>query len=210
MRWILMGLAAVVIVVGGWIAWAEWKSTAVSFIPYTIIEADGPFEVRRYPPLVLVSVDVDGDYAEAYAKGFEPLADFVGGDNKAGDALTMTRPVLLLALPPEGASDADPEDVERWRVSFVMPSWFTTGTLPQPNSDALQFAQLPAITVAAATFSGVGAWQDVEEQNEALEAFVAGKGLEAAGPARFAIYQRPFNLPFMRHNDLMIPLQEPQ
>jgi hypothetical protein len=41
---------------------------------YTLVERDGPIEIRDYAPQIIAEVVVEGDRRQASGRGFRPLA----------------------------------------------------------------------------------------------------------------------------------------
>ena len=52
---------------------------------YEVISAQGDFELRRYPALLVAQTVVEGDMDQASRKGFQLLADFIFGNNQASE-----------------------------------------------------------------------------------------------------------------------------
>lgn len=206
MRWIVIGVLIIVVAGGGWLGWTEWRLTKFDYVPYRVEVADGAYEVRRYPTLVLASVDVSGARGEALNEGFAPLADFIGGDNRQDDRIDMTRPVLQLPAGAEAGVKDLPHGEDQWTVSFVMPNWFTAGTLPQPNDEDIKIGSTPPIRVAVVGFSGFVSDDKLASEAAALQTWMGQKNLTAGGPLRYAIYDPPWRLPFWRRYEVMIPL----
>ncbi len=46
---------------------------------YEVLVSDGPFEIRRYAPMLVAETFVDGDMDAASNKGFRLIADFIFG-----------------------------------------------------------------------------------------------------------------------------------
>ena len=49
----------------------------------------------------------------------------------------------------------------------------------------------------------------VDEQWQLLSGFLAGKGIETLGPPTLNQYNPPWTLPFMRRNEIIIPVTYP-
>ncbi|HCR65033.1 MAG TPA: heme-binding protein, partial [Oceanicaulis sp.] len=60
---------------------------------YTLVERDGPIEIRDYAPQIIAEVVVDGDRRQASGRGFRPLAGYIFGDNQPREEIAMTAPV---------------------------------------------------------------------------------------------------------------------
>ena len=81
---------------------------------YIVLQKDGPFEVRRYDPLVL-AVSRENDL-RGYS-GFNVLFDYIQGGNRESRKLSMTAPVL---------NNLDDKPLT---TAFVMPSGMTRAAL---------------------------------------------------------------------------------
>ncbi len=125
--------------------------------PYTVIKADGMFELRDYAPQILAEIIVDGDLEGAGSKAFRPLFDYISGANEARSKMAMTAPV---SQEPQGEKIAMTAPVGQqrvqgqWVVSFMMPAAYTLETLPAPVDQRIILRQVPARRVAAVRYSG--------------------------------------------------------
>jgi hypothetical protein len=61
---------------------------------YQLIEDLGGFEIRHYPPHILVSTSEAGSMATSGNQAFRRLANYIFGGNNAGKSIAMTAPVL--------------------------------------------------------------------------------------------------------------------
>ena len=68
----------------------------------------------------------------------------------------------------------------------------------------MQLRQIPAVRRAVITFSGFYNSQKVAEKTVELEGWMKTKNLQAAGTPKFARYNPPWTLPFLRRNEIMI------
>jgi len=161
--------------------------------PYTVERSAGDIEVRLYPELVLAQVTRQGSRRSAVQSGFPPLARYIFAKNRPGEKIAMTAPVVQ--EPAEGG----------WVVSFIMPAGRRVEDLPAPATD-VRITIEPARRVAAIRFSGT--WSDARLARAAqqLKAWAADQGLETAGPVEFAYYNDPFTPPFLRRNEVLLPL----
>ncbi|WMS43390.1 heme-binding protein [Acuticoccus sp. MNP-M23] len=200
MRWVLYGVCVAVVVLAAGVVWTERSMASVETPEYQVERSDGAFEVRRYPALLVAQTAVSGPRDDAANAGFRTLASFIFGGNSDNEEISMTAPVIQTPARRRSA------DGPAWTVDFVMPSRFTAKTLPRPRGEAVDIRKRPAERVAAVRFSGFAGEATLQRQTEALKAWMADNGLTAAGPARFAFYDPPWRLPFMRRNEVMIPL----
>ncbi|MEM0906770.1 MAG: heme-binding protein [Pseudomonadota bacterium] len=187
-----VGAMAVVAVAGG--AWV-WVSRSVETPAYTVEVADGPFEIRNYPTLVVASVDRDGERGEAVRAAFSPLARYIFARDRDGEKIAMTAPVTQ--EPSQGG----------WTVSFIMPAGRTVADLPAPfAAQDISLSEIEPRQMASVRFSG--RWTD-DRFNEAagqLAQWLESKNMTPAGPPEFAYYNDPFTPPFLRRNEVLIEI----
>lgn len=122
---------------------------------------------------------------------------------KSSEKIAMTAPVTM----EPSAEGASKSGGERWRMHFVMPSKYTMATLPKPNDPRVQLREIPAHRMAAVRFSGLATQGNVKEQTDALMAWMKSEGLEASGTPQLARYDTPWTLPFLRRNEILIPVR---
>jgi SOUL heme-binding protein len=73
---------------------------------YKVVESVGTIEIRRYEPMLMAEVDVDGDRSTAAGRGFRVLAGYIFGGNAGQKEVAMTSPVTQAPAPAEGAKIA--------------------------------------------------------------------------------------------------------
>jgi hypothetical protein len=178
---------------------------------YETIETDGRFSVRRYAPMIVATVTVDGSRRSAINAGFRILADYIFGGNGSGGKIAMTAPVLqeprgdrvaTTAPALEAAAGAD-----LWEVAFVMPGGYTMETLPEPRDPRVRLAEVPAETVAAVTFSGLPNAGPHDRELADLAGWLAARGMRPVGNPRFAFYDPPWTRPLLRRNEILVEVE---
>ena len=185
---------------------------------FTVIEKSEPFELRTYAPQLVAEVKVEGDLDVASSQGFRLIAAFIFGQNQVSEKISMTVPVGIEATQstkiamtvPVGieASKDSATGVNQWVFSFVMPSEYTMATLPKPLNPLVTIRELPAQRRAAITFSGFYNEAKVLEKTRALEEWIKSKQWQATGSPQFARYNPPWSIPFMRRNEILIPVRD--
>ena len=179
---------------------------------YTVLEKTEPFELRLYSPMILAEVKVDGDLDEASNQGFRLIAAYIFGQNQVSQKISMTAPVAIEEQNIKSAKIAmtAPVNIEssasQWTVSFVMPSEYTLESLPKPLNSKVQLRQIPAIKRAVIQFSGFYNSQKVADKTLELEEWIKTRNLQAIGVPKFARYNPPWTLPFMRRNEVMLDI----
>lgn len=181
---------------------------------FTVLEKTPPFELRSYAPMILAEVQVEGDLDEASSKGFRLIAAYIFGQNQVSEKIAMTAPVAVEEQTPKNAKIAMtvPVNIEpnagQWSVSFVMPSEYTMESLPKPLNPKVQLRQIPGVKRAVIGFSGFYSENKVAERTLELEEWMKSKNLQAISAPKFARYNPPWTLPFMRRNEIMIDVRD--
>lgn len=201
------------------------NAMAIEEPKFETVQREAKFEVRQYAPLIVAETWVEGDMDAASGKGFRLIADYIFGNNKAPKSaesakVAMTAPVTLepqntstkvaMTAPVAVQPESGPQGmmgVQRWRVHFVMPSQFTMATLPTPNNSAVALREVPTRRVAVATYSGFNTESRIQEETQALLAWMQARNWVAAGPAQLARYNPPWTLPMLRRNEIHIEIQ---
>ncbi|KXX64151.1 heme-binding protein [Marichromatium gracile] len=163
---------------------------------YTLIEQQRGFELRRYPPLLVAEVEVEGTFDAVGGRAFRLLADYIFGNNQGSRKIAMTAPVTQ-----------QPSGEARYRISFIMPAHFTRETLPRPNDGRVHIREIPARLVAAHRYSGGWGEGRYREHESQLLAAVQGAGLSPVGTPIYARYNSPFSLPFLRRNEVLVEVE---
>jgi hypothetical protein len=198
MRRVLIGLGIGVVLlsalaVGGWF----WAIRSVETPAYAVAEADGRFEIRDYPAMVVAEVAVDGPRREALSAGFRPLARYIFAREREGGRIAMTAPVTQT------------DGGDGWIVGFVMPAEYDLADLPPPGPTPVTLRETPPARMAAVRFSGRADDALLAEREEALRGWMAARGLAAAGAPVHAHYDDPLTPGFLRRNEILIPVGPP-
>ncbi len=191
-RWIAAGLGLAA--VGAAVVYAQYRNTEEP--DYALVRADGDFELRDYPALVVAEVTSTGDRQRASGPSFRRLAAYIFAQDRpaGGEKIAMTAPVLQ-----------DETRPGEWRMRFVMPAKYTLATLPPSPSD-ITLTQTPARRMAAVRFSGDGGQRDLALMEARLRDWMAGQGLNPSGEAEFAFYDAPMIPGPLRRNEVLIPV----
>ena len=176
---------------------------------YRVLRAEGAFELREYPAMIVAEVKVRGAREEAITQGFRLLAGYIFGGNDAQQNLPMTAPVtqqpgetIAMTAPVTQQADAD----GAWRVRFIMPAGSTLQTLPTPRDARVVLMPIRVQRYAAMRFSGIPTSARLKKAELALQHFVQRTHLQAMDAPTYAFYNPPWTLPFMRRNEILIPI----
>ncbi len=184
---------------------------ALEMPQYEIIGREGDIEFRRYAPYLVAETIVEDARSQDAAgnEGFRRLFRYIAGANTARTKIAMTAPVSQQAAGERIAMTAPVSQspaAAGYAVSFVVPSSYTPETVPQPSDPRVAIRQVPGRTVAVLRFAG--RWSDATyaRQVERLLDALAALGLEPEGEPEFARYNGPFTLPFLRRNEIIVPV----
>ncbi len=180
---------------------------------YEVLTHDGQLELRRYAGYLAAHVRVTaGDYSRAMSAGFNPLADYIFGNNHVADRITMTAPVTagraccqkISMTAPVTAQQSEDEYV----VSFTMPSGYSMDDIPRPNNAAVSVEPVGPHLAAVGRFGGNFSEAKVDVARTQLESWIVGQGLKAVGEPIVAQYDPPWKPGFARRNEIMIVVEQ--
>lgn len=174
------------------------------------VAAEGDFEIRDYPGLVVAEAVVDGERQSALNAGFRLLAGYIFGANAGSGRIAMTAPVSQAPAPGSTIAMTAPVTVSGqssgWTVRFTMPSQYVLEELPAPNDSRVQLKSIPPARMAVVRFSGLTGDRRVAQQAERLVEWLRRRNLTAAGTPSLARYDPPWTPWFMRRNEVMVAI----
>ena len=149
-------------------------------------------EIRAYAPRVMAVTGMDED-ADG---GFRVLAGYIFGGNAEEEKIAMTAPVQQ--------SMAGEEE-----MAFMMPAEYALEDLPAPEDQRVSFREAPAYTAAVIQFSGWASAEKADEKWQQLRGFLIAEGIDITGEPTLNQYNPPWTLPFMRRNEIIVPVAVP-
>ncbi|MFB6164344.1 MAG: heme-binding protein [Haloarculaceae archaeon] len=204
-------------------------------VPYETIDAFDGAEIRRYPPTVLVETVAPTQNAAfrrlfRYITGTNRSATDVAmttpveTDRGAtvGEEIAMTAPVESPVAGPGGAGAADasesvsmttPVESDRGeegvRMAFYLPAEYDFESAPRPTDESVRLVEQPGRTLAVKQFSWWATDGRVARQTDALRDALAAAGdrYEAVGEPVLLRYEGPGVPPFLRTNEVAIPVR---
>ena len=192
---------------------------------YEVLISDGPFEIRRYAPMLVAETFVDGDMDEASNKGFRLIADFIFGNNQLPGSdqkskIAMTAPVTVeprsskiamtapVTVEPQ-SPDTRLESAQSWRIHFVMPRAYTLENIPQPRNDAVRLREISVKYFAVHQFSWLNTQSRVEQKTQELLLWAQQRSLQVLSAPQLARYDPPWTLPMFKRNEIMVEISQP-
>jgi effector-binding domain-containing protein len=176
---------------------------------YNIIAKEMSIEIREYQPILIAQVTVKGTREEAINNGFKVLAKYIFGDNRRQSKVAMTAPVMQEAHSANISMTAPVTQKkidDTWAISFVMPSEFTVENLPLPNNNNIVISEVMSEKIAVITFSGTTNSNILEQKTKELIKFLEDNNYKYTSEVRYAFYNPPWTVPFLRRNEVMIPI----
>jgi hypothetical protein len=167
-------------------------------VPYEITGKDGEIEFRKYPVVILETVDRNADDS-----GFNLLFAFITGSNHTRNRISMTSPVITsrqIAMTAPVVSDT-------WSMSFVMPPQTSREDIPDPLDSRVRITTLPAREVAILRFRGYARQDEVKAAEERLLDGLNNAGIETAGYPFLMRYDPPWIPGFFRRNEAAVEIR---
>ena len=177
---------------------------------YKVIQSEQNIEIRQYEPMIIAEVEVDGKREDAIRDGFRLLADYIFGNNTVEQNISMTAPVQQK----ENQKIAMTSPVQQqlagksWQISFVMPSKYTMDSLPMPNNNRVRLKKILTKKFVVIEFSGTNSNENVIGHENQLMNFIEANQINIIGSPKYAFYNAPWTLPFLRRNEVMIEINQ--
>ena len=165
---------------------------STNFQFYETIQVIENIEIRKYDEQIIAS-HVSKDNSN---NNFSILANYIFGNNSSSQKIAMTAPVQQ-----QKAKDG-------WTISFVMPSEYSLTSLPKPSGDNLWVREIPSAKYVVIRFSGTSTQANLKKHEAVLLDYVSAHRLKVLGSIKYAFYNPPWTLPFLRRNELMLQLVE--
>lgn len=174
-----------------WVVGGEVAGKTAPGPRYTVLRQAEGYEIRQYEAMVLAQTPMEpgGRYG-----GFRRLFRYISGENAGAAKVPMTTPVL------------ETGSLGNAIMAFVMPQGSALEMLPSPAGEEVTLRSLPAFRAAAVRFSGWAGAERMRRKTRQLEEALERDGLRAAGPPLWAFYDPPWRPPFLRRNEVLIPI----
>lgn len=178
---------------------------------WSMVRKDDQFEIRKYPRLVAASVTVNGVTDQAANSAFSILAGYIFGKNSARKKIEMTSPVtqepgstkIAMTVPVTTSLNQD-----SLTMKFYMPAKYDLETLPEAQDKRIKFAELAPQLYATTRFSGRAKEANISKHTQELKNYLKTHGLVATGEPLVAFYNPPWTPPFLRRNEVWLPICE--
>lgn len=173
------------------------RETQSEKAPYTRLKTEGPFELRAYPALLVAETIQPGDREDATNRGFRLLARYIFAEEREGEPIAMTAPVLI---------EPSLDGIAGWKMRFILPAKWTEDTLPATGPD-IGINDIPARRVAAVHFAGRADDALLADKEAALRGWIADTGLKPLGDVEYAFYNSPLIPGPLRRTEVLIEVE---
>ncbi len=203
----IVGLIAVTLVSGC----SVFGVNTVEEAKYDRLVVDDNFELRLYAPMVTAETYVEGNFNDAGRTAFRRLFGYISGENSLNNKIAMTAPVFANAGDTDKGYKIDmtapvleQREGDGWRYKFVLPADYSLESAPIPLNADVSLAAIPESKVAVIRFSGSWNQEKIAEKAVHLHAWIRAQHLTPSSEPRWAGYNPPWTLPFLRRNEILI------
>ncbi|MDW5561756.1 MAG: heme-binding protein [Methanomassiliicoccus sp.] len=165
-------------------------------IDYEVVRTFDQVEIRRYPSILLATVRGQSDDS-----AFSILFDYISGNNRSGENMSMTAPVVSTRSGTRMGMTA-PVISDESTFSFVLPLRFDLRTAPRPADARIELVSVPPRHVAVLRFSGRAHLREIMEKERELLDWLNRRAIRVKGPPFLMRYNSPFAPGFMRRNEI--------
>lgn len=181
------------------LSYMGWKMTsrsAYESAPFTVLETDGPIELREYPDLILATTHMSFQ-SQGGDGSFMRLFNYISGGNDEKQKVAMTTPVFMT-----------PESSDRsGQMGFVVPEKVVAQTAPEPVNDEVQLQARSGGRFAVIRFPGRLNSRLIQQETEKLEDWIREQSLSTDGSVEIAGYDAPWTPGPFRRNEVLIRLK---
>lgn len=164
---------------------------------YKLIEKDGAYEIRDYPPMVLIAAPMQEEDKASENQSFRKLFKYISKGNEAKQKIEMTAPVF-------GAK----KEGEKGKMYFVVPKAVVKAGVPLPTDKSLEVVKSEAKRYAVYKYSGRSNIAKRKDAEMLLLKWVQEKKMKTEGLVFWAGYNPPWTLGPFRRNEVFIEIKQ--
>lgn len=178
---------------------------------YTVSDKlDDQVEIRTYPARLAVETPLVAGDEDGRDVAFRVLFDYINGANQGQAEVAMTAPAEI-GVPEQVAMTAPVQTAAAKGgevMRFFLPASYTATTAPKPTDPRVTIVEVPPATVAVLRFSGLWDEQAFEAREAELLGVLEDSPWRPAGSPATLFYDPPWTLPFLRRNEVAVPVVE--
>lgn len=191
-----------------WIAWGLYTKQSAETVPYETEATVDSVEIRRYPATVIAETT-----ARNQMTAFRRLFDYISGSNEGAESVSMTAPVKSTSgtsISMTAPVRTESADQDLTRMGFYLPASDDMESAPKPTDADVNLQEEPPRTMAVMQFSWYAPEWRVRNYRSRLLDTLEEEGYEPAGEPFLFRYNDPWTPPFMRRNEVAVPLEDPE
>lgn len=185
---------------------------------YTIVETlSDSIEIRSYAEAAYAEARISADVDSPRNKAFRSLFRYITGSNQGAQEIAMTAPVSIDETARPGAesftvetraSEGDAGGPRDTVMRFYLPADIAPSQAPLPSDPTVKLGVEPAMTVAVLRYTWSTGKEAFDTRRKELAAYLAeGPDGWTVNGVPFALYyDPPWTLPFLRRNEVAIPV----
>jgi hypothetical protein len=173
-----------------------------------IIKAEN-YEIRSYYKTLVAETLIDDSFENSGNRAFRILADYIFGNNLSKTKIDMTAPVTMQKNSIEISKSTkmlQSMTANGYLFQFTMPEKFTIENIPTPNDSRVLIKSIDKRKVAVYSYSG--SWSEEKYKNnlKKFKDLLKVDSIATTGEPIFARYNSPFQLWFLRRNEIMFQI----
>ncbi len=176
-------------------------SMALEEPKYQILKSNKNYEIRKYNDRLAVEITYTNQDS-----GFRYLFNYISGENKASEKVSMTVPVTQSTKIDMTAPVTQSKKNGKMVMQFFLPSKFTIETAPKPTNSRVSLVVLEGGTYAIIKYSGRATNENFQKHYKELKEHLLDDNIKYIDHPIRATYNGPFTIPIFRRNEVMIKI----
>ena len=160
------------------------NTMAYNEFPYKVVHQTDKYEIRFYEERLVVQTQYTNQN-----NGFRKLFNYISGNNKQSEKISMTTPVNVTQIENE------------YVMQFYLPSKYKPNEIPLPSDNSVKISSIKPGYFAVIRYSGFASDKNFYKHRDVLKSELISDNIEVIGPAIKATYDGPFTLPNLRRNE---------
>ena len=163
---------------------------------HTVLKQETDFEVRQYGNLSVAKTLSNSTYETSSKNSFMHLAGYIFGGNKNHKNMAMTSPVFIERKP------------SGWLMTFILPKNLSSESIPAPTDKLVELSTESSKKWAVMKYSGIPNESLMKEMADKLMLAIKKSGhYRVTSDPRWAQYDGPMVIPFLRRNEVQIEVE---
>jgi hypothetical protein len=166
---------------------------------YKVLKQEDDFEVREYGELLLATTLTGSTYETSSKKSFMRLANYIFGGNQTHKNMAMTSPVFI------------ENKLDGWMMTFILSKDPDSKPLPTPEDKMVVLSIESSKKYAVMKYSDTPNESLMKQMAAKLKSSIGiKKQYRVASEPRWAQYDGPMVIPFLRRNEVQIEIESIQ